>query len=174
MSSPNRIAAHAFPHAQPVPAYDLPSRRTSLHSHSALGDSVSRPVESAVVAISGTQTRVLIADEERSAGPLAHLLHGLGYWLTKTACSGASALVLAQDFRPSIVLIALDLPDMSAGYIGRRIRQWTADGQVRLIALADDRSLASRDRVRESGFPRYLTKPISAAALQQVLRASLS
>lgn len=164
------FAAHRFTYAQPVPASD--PRRANLPSRIALHESSCSPVAPPTVAISGIRTRFLIADETSSAGQLMHLLHGLGYWLTKAASCGASALALAQDFRPSVVLIALDLPDMSARYMARRIRERHGTGQVRLIALADDHSLASRDRVCESGFLRYLAKPVSAAALRLALRNS--
>jgi CheY-like chemotaxis protein len=102
-----------------------------------------------------------------------HLLHALGYCLTKTTSCGASALELAQDFRPSIVLIALDLPDMSGRYLARRLRGRAGAGQLRLIALAADYSLAGRDLARESGFLHHLSKPVGPAALQRVLRAKL-
>jgi CheY-like chemotaxis protein len=172
MAIPRRIAAHRFPYSEPPPVATL-AARTSLQSRIALEEpppSVNPPS----VAISGIQSRILIADETGSAGRLAHLLHGLGYWLTKMASCGTSALALAQDFRPSIVLVALDLPDMSARYIARRVRERTGTGEVRLIALTDDHSLASRDRVCESGLLRYLSKPVSTAALQQALRAGAS
>jgi CheY-like chemotaxis protein len=174
MPSPSLVASHRLPYALSVPAFDFPTPRRSLHSYIPAREPLECPVGPAAVAVYAMQTRVLIADETSSAGQLTRLLHGLGYWLTKTASSGASALALAQDFRPSIVLIALDLPDMSARYIARRVRERTAMGQVRLIALADDCSLASRDRVCDSGLLRYLTKPVSTAALQQALRTGTS
>lgn len=173
MPTPTRIAAHRFAYDQPAPAGDLAVLQ-SFHSRIALREPAECPVIPPTVAISGIRARILIADESGSAGRLAHLLHGLGYWLTKMASCGTSALALARDFQPSVVLVALDLPDMSARYIARRVRERTGTGQVRLIALTDDHSLASRDRVCDSGFLRYLTKPVSTAALQQALRASAS
>jgi DNA-binding response OmpR family regulator len=138
-----------------------------------LGEFTVHPGDSPLAPVSATQTRVLIADEESAAGSLAVLLRRLGYWLTKTAFCGANALELAQDFRPSIIFIALNLPDMSAAYVARRLRERARAAQ-RLIALASDQSLASRDRARESGLPRCLTKPVGLAALQHALRTNLS
>ncbi len=173
MSIPSSVVARRLPSDQPLPALDFPMQPTSGHAHIASREPL-RPVSPPSAAIFGIQIRVLIADEAGAAQQLAHLLRGLGYSLTKTASCGASALALARDFSPSIVLIALDLPDMSARYIGRRVRERAITGQVRLIALAHDHSLASRDRVCQSGFLRYLTKPVSAAALEQALRTSAS
>ena len=114
--------------------------------------------------------RILIADAPSSAEPLARLLHSLGYLNTKNVVSGAGALELARAFRPSIGFIALDLPDMSTTYIARRLREWASAGQLRLIALAADHSLASRDRARVSGFSRYLIRPVASLPLQLALR----
>jgi CheY-like chemotaxis protein len=43
-----------------------------------------------------------------------------------------------------------------------------------LIALTADFAHAGRDRARQAGFERYLAKPVSVSALQQLLRANLS
>jgi len=167
-----RISAPGLAHAEPAraPATGWPGLQSSL----AMNDSQRDPAHFPVGTTFGTQARVLVADQEWSAASVVRLLHGLGYWLAEKAFCGASALQSAQDFRPAIVLIALDLPDMSARYIVRRLRERCGTADLRLIALADDHSLASRDRVRESGFARYLTKPVSAAALGQVLRVHSS
>jgi two-component system, cell cycle response regulator DivK len=157
-------------------AYSEPARapgRPRFQPSLVVNDSLLQPAWAPVGTAFGTQTRVLVADQEGSAESLVRLLRGLGYWLAETAFCGASALQSARDFRPAIVLIALDLPDMSARYIVRRLRERCGREDLRLIALAEDHSLASRDRVRESGFARYLTKPVSAAALGQVLRVHL-
>jgi CheY-like chemotaxis protein len=169
-----RISAHDLASAEPARAPALLPGWPGFQSSLAMNDSQWEPAHSPVGTTFGTQTRVLVADQERSAESVVRLLQGLGYRLAETAFCGASALQLAQDFRPAIVLIALDLPDMSARYIVRRLRERCGPEDLRLIALADDHSLASRDRVRESGFARYLTKPVSAAALGQVLRVHRS
>jgi CheY-like chemotaxis protein len=118
--------------------------------------------------------RVLIVDDVQSTLSLELLLHGLGYWKTQVAVSGATALQMAQNFVPSVVLLALELPDMSAYEVARRLRERTELRRVRLIALTDDYEHASRDMARQAGFERYLAKPVSAADLQGLLRADLS
>jgi CheY-like chemotaxis protein len=174
MSLALRTSAPGLAYPQPARAPALPPAWPGLESSLPMNDSPRRPACFPVGTALRTQTRVLVADQQSSAESLVRLLRGLGYWLAETAFCGASALQSAQDFRPAIVLIALDLPDMSAAYVARRLRQRCGPEDLRLIALADDHSLASRDRVHESGFERYLTRPVSAAALGQVLRARLS
>jgi CheY-like chemotaxis protein len=118
-----------------------------------------------------TRILIVIVDDADSTAPLEDLLHGLGYWTTKVASCGETALILAQDFFPAVVLLALDLPGMSAYHVAQRLRERTQVPGLRLIALTGDFEHAGRDLAREAGFERYLAKPVSVAALQQLLRA---
>jgi CheY-like chemotaxis protein len=119
----------------------------------------------------GTQpTGILIVDDDRTTGPLVYLLHSLGYWSTRAASCGQSALDLAQDFFPSIVLLTLKLPDMSAYRVAARLRDLAKGRRLRLIALTDESVHTGRELAREAGFERYMAKPVGALALQQLLR----
>jgi CheY-like chemotaxis protein len=82
-------------------------------------------------------------------------------------------LDLAQDFPPSIVLISLQLPDMSAYRVATQLRSQAAGRQLRLIALTTDYVHTGRELARQAGFERYLAKPVGAVALQQLLRPRL-
>ena len=62
--------------------------------------------------------RILIVNEDmRSADTLKHTLHDLGYFATFTAYSARRALMAVVDFSPAVVLVDLELPDMTE--IGR-------------------------------------------------------
>jgi CheY-like chemotaxis protein len=122
----------------------------------------------------GEPTRILIVDDVNSTGPLEYLLHGLGYWTTRVASCGETALTTAQDFLPSVVLLALDLPGMSAYRVAERLRERSEGRQLRLIALTADYVHAGRDLARKAGFERFLAKPVSGSALHQLLQANLT
>ena len=119
-------------------------------------------------------TRVLIVDDVESSTPLELLLHDLGFRMTRVAASGASALEIAQDFSPSVVLLALHLPDMSAYDVAQQLRERTELRRVRLIALSSEYAHTARDQARQAGFERYLAKPVAAAALQHLLQTKSS
>jgi CheY-like chemotaxis protein len=113
-------------------------------------------------------------DHAESSASLQFLLHELGYCTTRTASSGASALQIVESFSPTVVLLALQLPDMSAYDVAWRLRERTGLRQVRLIALTGDHEHAYRDLARRAGFERFLAKPVSGPALRTLLGASLS
>jgi CheY-like chemotaxis protein len=129
------------------------------------------PISLPIVGTTGEPTRILIVDTANSTGPLEYLLHGLGYWTTRVAACAHTALQTAEDFLPSVVLLALDLPDMSAYRVAERLRERAEGRDLRLIALTADYLHSGRDLARQAGFERFLAKPVSVSALHQLLQA---
>jgi len=118
------------------------------------------------------QVRVLIVDEDmRSSASLRSMLVDLGYQYTRAAYSGKRALVLASEFSPTVVLLDIDLPDMSGYRLAHMMRTHTEAHvrRLRLIAVAD-RWYASRELVRAAGFQGCLAKPVRRSALSSLLR----
>ncbi len=73
---------------------------------------------------------------------------------------------------PSIIFVDIELPDMSGYDVALLLHQHPRLQQMRLIALTDSGEHPGREHARTSGFERYLVKPISVAALQEVLDTS--
>ena len=147
---------------------------TSLRSYDRRVESRYVPLSVPVVATTGEPTRILIVDDVHTTGPLEYLLHGLGFWTTRVAVCGATALTMAQDFSPSVVLLALELPDMSAYRVATQLRDRASGRELRLIALTADYEHTGRDLARQAGFERYLAKPVGMGALYQLLRSPQS
>lgn len=114
--------------------------------------------------------RVLIVDNDVPTSDLLELmLHASGHE-TRVAHSGATALAIAAEFHPSVVLLELDLPDMSGYEVGRLLREHAQSHDLRLIALTSSRAHAGRELARVAGFERYLLKPVAALDLAELLR----
>lgn len=114
--------------------------------------------------------RVLIVeDDAASAEHLAELLHEMGYHETRVTDSVATALRDAVGSIPTIIFVDIELPDLSGYDAARLLHQHPQLQQVRLIALTDSREHAGREQARAAGFERYLVKPVTIAALQEVL-----
>ena len=128
------------------------------------------PLTVPLPATTGDPTRILIVDEVCTTEPLEYLLHGLGYWTTRVASSGEIALEMAHDFAPAVVLLTLDLPDMSSYRLAAKLRDRAGRRELRLIALTGDCLYLARDLARRAGFERYLAKPVDIGALSQLLR----
>jgi CheY-like chemotaxis protein len=103
--------------------------------------------------------RVLVVDDDPdSTSFLALLLNSDGHDV-RTAPDGATALGLAADLRPDIVLLDLGLhPD---GYqIARELRGRAPGAPPFLVALTGFSGDDVRRRCREAGFDGHLLKPI--------------
>lgn len=113
--------------------------------------------------------RVLIVESDVcTSGLLELMLHASGHE-TRVAHSGATALAIAAEFHPSVVLLELELPDMSGYDVGRLLREHAQTHDLRLIALTSSRAHAGRELARVAGFERYLLKPVAAVDLAALL-----
>jgi len=114
--------------------------------------------------------RILIVDDHAdSAESLVTLLQELGHDEARVANSAATALRSAVVFRPDIVLMDVELPDMRGYDVALLMHQHPHLQQTRLIALTDHAEHPGREQARASGFERYLVKPVTVEALQEVL-----
>jgi CheY-like chemotaxis protein len=144
---------------------------TAVPSHDRSMKSLYVPLSVPLPATTGESSRILIVDDVCTTAPLEYLLHGLGYWTIRVAPSGETALDVAHEFAPSVVLLALDLPDMSSYRLATQLRNRAGGHKLRLIALTGDRAYPGRDLARRAGFERYLAKPVNSGDLNQLLRS---
>lgn len=116
---------------------------------------------------------ILIVDNDmNSADSLELMLHAAGYSETRVAYSGHAALAIAAAFRPSLILLELDLLDVSGYELAQMLRERAQTQSLRLIALTTSREHESRELARVAGFERYLLKPVAAADLSALLQVS--
>jgi PleD family two-component response regulator len=114
-------------------------------------------------ALSTAPVRILIVDDDiKSSDSLERMLHASGYSETRVAYSGHAALAIAAEFQPAVVLLELDLLDMSGYEVARLLRERAQSHDLRLIALTWSREHAGRELARVAGFERYLLKPVTA------------
>ena len=117
----------------------------------------------------GGMPRILIVDDDvDAADALASLLQAAGYGEARVAYSGAAALALAPEFVPTVLLVDLDLPDMSGYDVARHLSQHPQLQNLRLIALTVNSDHPGRELAREAGIERYLSKPVGSAALNEL------
>jgi PleD family two-component response regulator len=114
--------------------------------------------------------RILIVDNDMSSSnSLELMLQASGYSQTRVAYSGHAALAIAADFQPSLVLLELNLLDMSGYELARLLRKRAPSQDLRLIALTSSRGHEARELARVRGFERYLCKPVAPLDLSRLL-----
>jgi signal transduction histidine kinase/CheY-like chemotaxis protein len=116
-----------------------------------------------------TAHRVLVVDDNIDAAHgLAMLLRLLGH-AVEVAQDGATALAIAQNWLPEIVLLDIGLPGMDGYEVARRLRQQPAMHDALLVALTGYGQEEDRRRSHEAGFDQHLVKPVDTNALQELL-----
>ncbi len=105
--------------------------------------------------------RILIVDPHINASNLLETrLRTAGYPRTRVAYSAHAALAIAEEFAPSVVLIELNLFDMSGYELARLLRERAPGRELRLIAMTSSREQAGPELARVRGFERYLSNPV--------------
>jgi signal transduction histidine kinase len=117
------------------------------------------PGTRAPLARSASPVRVLVVDDlAASAETLMTLLEMEGFEV-KIAGEGMSALKIAEDFRPDVVLLDIGLPGMNGFEVAHRLRVMPECRDALLIALTGYGEAESRSRSVEAGFDFHMVKP---------------
>lgn len=115
------------------------------------------------------QRRLLVVDDNvDSANSLAMVLRLTGHEAL-TAHDGESALKVAEESRPEIILLDIGLPTISGYEVAQRIRQQPWGQSIVLIACTGWGQADDKRRTQEAGFNHHLVKPLDLAALKKLL-----
>jgi two-component system KDP operon response regulator KdpE len=113
------------------------------------------------------QLRVLVVDDEVEIRRfLRASLTSHGYSLYE-AGDGTSALQMALDHRPDLVILDLGLPDLDGVEVTRRIREWS---RIPIIILSVRNQEQDKIEALDAGADDYLTKPFGVGELMARIR----
>ncbi len=142
-----------LPARVPTPA-DLPlaPARPAVH--------VLRPVGS---------VRVLVVDDLlASADTMKVLLESEGY-VARIATDGESALAMARQFMPAVVILDIGLPGMNGFEVAQQMRKLPQTQDALLIALTGYGEAESRLRSQKAGFDHHVVKPADIDHLLSII-----
>ncbi|MCR3748267.1 response regulator [Lentzea californiensis] len=115
-------------------------------------------------------TKVLVVDDEpQIVRALRINLSARGYEVL-TASDGATALRLAADGKPDVVVLDLGLPDMDGTDVIAGLRGWTT---LPIIVLSARTDSADKVDALDAGADDYVTKPFGMDELLARLRAAV-
>ena len=75
------------------------------------------------------------------------------------AVQGQLGLELAEAYKPKLILLDLNLPDMHGSEVLRRLQQQTATADIPVVILSADATPSQIERLLTAGARNYLTKP---------------
>jgi len=113
--------------------------------------------------------RILVVDDlAASAETLMTLLEMEGFEV-RVANEGMSALQIAEQFHPDVVLLDIGLPGMNGFEVAHRLRLQPASRDALLIALTGYGEAESRSRSAKAGFDFHMVKPADVDLLLSML-----
>ena len=111
--------------------------------------------------------RILVVDDHHDSADTLQMMLGVDGHAVEVAYEGGGVVAIVGRFHPDVIILDLDLPDVSGYEVARRVRA-IPDAAV-LIALTGYGGERYRARAREAGFEHHLLKPIDLALLRKVL-----
>jgi DNA-binding response OmpR family regulator len=109
--------------------------------------------------------KILVVDDNRDAAEmLAAILRHEGHtvWL---AFSGRDAISLADEHKPALVLLDINMPEMSGFDVVRELRDHNRAPRPILLAVSGYGQESDKLAAKRVGFDGYLTKPVEAQEL---------
>ena len=115
--------------------------------------------------------RVLVVDDNADTVlSFSMLLKASGHDV-RTAHDGPTAVQVALDYRPDVVLLDIGLPGLNGYEVAKQLRRQPAFQNVVLVALTGYGQDSDRQTALQAGFNHHLVKPARLAQLQQILAA---
>jgi two-component system cell cycle response regulator DivK len=102
---------------------------------------------------------LLVEDNELNMRLLNDVLEAHGYAILKTG-TGEEAIELARREQPDVILMDIQLPDISGLEATRRLKEDPATQGIPVIAVTAFAMSGDERKIRDSGCDAYVPKPI--------------
>ena len=129
-----------------------------------LGQTMSSPA-----AVSAQTKTVLIVEDNELNMKLFHdLLEANGYRVLQTR-DGLSALDLARHHMPDLIIMDIQLPEVSGIEVTKWLKEDDELKSIPVIAVTAFAMKGDEEKIREGGCEAYISKPISVLSFLQTV-----
>lgn len=115
------------------------------------------------------KTVLIVEDNELNMKLFHDLLDAHGYRTVQTR-SGLDALALAREHKPDVILMDIQLPEVSGLEVTRWLKDDDALRDIPVIAVTAFAMKGDEDRIRSGGCQAYISKPISVMTFLDTVR----
>ncbi|UCB50567.1 MAG: PAS domain S-box protein [Deltaproteobacteria bacterium] len=157
-------------HGGDIHVYSELGQGTTFNLYFPLASSDERVLEkSSTEIVRGHGEKVLIVDDEREmCRVMEELVKRLGY-KAAYAKNGNSAIVKYKSWRPDVVLLDRNMPDMDGVSCSEKIMDYDPNAKIVIISGYDEKGPSGIDEEKKRLIKGYLTKPIEMARLSEEL-----
>lgn len=116
------------------------------------------------------KTVLIVEDNDLNMKLFNDLLEAHGYSTLKSR-SGLEGFELARQHRPALILMDIQLPEVSGIDIIKLLKEDEELRAIPVIAITAFAMKGDEERIRESGCEGYLSKPISVSKFVETVRS---
>lgn len=118
------------------------------------------------------KTVLIVEDNDLNMKLFHDLLEAHGYDTLQTR-TGVEALALARQHRPDLILMDIQLPEVSGLEVTKWIKEDDDLRSIPVIAVTAFAMKGDEERIRQGGCEAYISKPISVATFLETVRSYL-
>ena len=118
------------------------------------------------------KTVLIVEDNELNMKLFHDLLEAHGYHTVGTR-NGIDAMDLARQHRPDLILMDIQLPEVSGLEVTKWIKEDDELKAIPVIAVTAFAMKGDEERIRQGGCEAYLSKPISIVTFLETVRRFL-
>lgn len=118
------------------------------------------------------KTVMIVEDNELNMKLFNDLLEANGYNIIQTR-DGLEALKLARLHKPDLILMDIQLPEVSGLEVSKWIKEDDNLKSIPIIAVTAFAMKGDEEKIREGGCEAYIAKPISVATFLQTVQRFL-
>ena len=116
-----------------------------------------------------SKTILIVEDNELNMKLFNDLLEAKGYSVLQTR-NGMDALDLARAHLPDLILMDIQLPEVSGLEVTKWIKEDDKIAHIPVIAVTAFAMKGDEDRIRQGGCEAYISKPISVASFLKTIQ----
>ncbi|MGI9462658.1 MAG: response regulator [Aestuariivirgaceae bacterium] len=114
------------------------------------------------------KTVLIVEDNELNMKLFNDLLEAHGYRVLQTR-EGLSALDIAREHKPDLILMDIQLPEVSGIEVTKWLKEDDSLRSIPVIAVTAFAMKGDEEKIREGGCEAYISKPISVASFLQTI-----
>lgn len=127
------------------------------------------PADHGAAARAHTKTVLIVEDNELNMKLFHDLLDVNGYATVQTR-NGLEVLDLARKHRPNLILMDIQLPEVSGLDVTRWLKEDPQLARIPVVAVTAFAMKGDEERIRSGGCEAYISKPISVVTFLETVR----
>lgn len=127
----------------------------------------------ASMAADGAKTVLVVEDNDLNMKLFHDLLEAHAYNIIQTK-DGMDALRLARQYRPDLILMDIQLPEVSGLEVTKWIKEDDSLKSIPVVAVTAFAMKGDEEKIRQGGCEAYIAKPISVTNFLETVQRFLN